>query len=831
MEPFGSGDFLQGFFEESDEHLFTINQNLLRLEELNSIPERAESESGRIEQAERLAELFRSYHTLKGLAGMVGLPDAALLSHALESLLRAAQNGALPLDAALIDTLILETGVLSAVIHALRAGAPAAPQIAAHLERLEALLHPERPAPARQEVAAEQKVPKARQEVAAEQEVPAEQKVPADEQVPAATPVGEAASITTLLPGLSRYPDLLRSLGDLEERKIRAAVHDGQSLALVTFTSSAERSMRGETVDWVRQRIQEQGSLIKGAPSITDGVMRFLFLIAAPQPLPAGVEIADEMIPLPVNPLAEDARWKESPVQPTRADPVRSAQSSAQATESPVTPAPAPAAGARTGQARSYRPSASVASATAASAAAASATAASAMVASTAAASATAASASTAVTVVRVELSRLDELLHFASELFLLRARLGETIHQLNGAPTAARRELQSTYVQMGRKMRGLRQAILHARMVPLAETFNHMPLVVRDLARASQKEVRIEIQGEMVEVDKLLVERLLDPLIHLVRNAITHGIETPAERAAQGKPAQGRLVVRGAPEGDHILIEVSDDGRGMDLPAIAERARQLGWRKSSQPVSHEEALEWITRPGFSTHGEADLAAGRGVGLDVVQRMVRSFGGRLSMETAPGVGTTFRLRLPLTLVVIDALLVRSGADRYAIPRDAVERMIEFEPAQVVRVEGGEMLPLPDGYALLYRLDHLVGSPPVQSANGSPLPARSPNDASVPERLYGMILAPDFHSVSVLDGAPARWEPRAGTQPPLLKQPPLPQQRPLLVVDRVYGMQEVVVQNLTDPLLAQPGIAGATEMGDGSVVLILDLPTLLRQGQP
>jgi two-component system chemotaxis sensor kinase CheA len=325
--------------------------------------------------------------------------------------------------------------------------------------------------------------------------------------------------------------------------------------------------------------------------------------------------------------------------------------------------------------------------------------------------------------------------------------------------------------------------------MVPLAETFNRMPLVVRDLARTSQKEVRLVIQGENTEVDKQLVERLLDPLIHLVRNAITHGIELPAERARLGKPEQGTLTLSAVTEGDHILVAVTDDGRGVDLDHVAERAVSLGWHAADEPLAAAEAFEIMAQPGFTTRGEADMGSGRGVGLDVVNRGVRSFGGRIRMETTLGQGTTFKLLLPLTLVIVDVLFVRAGKERFAVPRDAVERVIEIESGKITRAESGEMIQEANGFLVLHRLATLMGAG---------------NSASPPRKMFGLIASEDHEFGQENNG---------GQQ--------------VLMVDQVIDMREVVVHTLTDPLVARPEFDGATEMGDGSVILILDVQRLLR----
>jgi two-component system chemotaxis sensor kinase CheA len=313
------------------------------------------------------------------------------------------------------------------------------------------------------------------------------------------------------------------------------------------------------------------------------------------------------------------------------------------------------------------------------------------------------------------------------------------------------------------------------------------MPLAVRELARASGKELLLVMEGETTEVDKHLVERLLDPLLHLVRNAIIHGIETPSERIVAGKRSQGTLTLRGVPQGENILITVSDDGRGIDFEKILQKAISLGLLKpergmpGSSPLTCSEVLELICQPGFTTRGEADLGAGRGVGLDIVLKMVQSIGGKLDLGSAPGQGTTFLLYLPVSLTIVSALIVRCGEERCAIPQRMVDQVIEIDPAQISRVEGGELYPFRQDSLTLLRLSELFH-----------LPCSRP-----PSRfLYGLVS-------SEAD------------------------RRKALVVDQLVGLREIVVHTIVDPLIARPGIMGASELGDGSLILILDLPSLFK----
>ena len=690
MDEFSANEFRQGFLEEAGEHIQSIHQNLLRLDELLT---GGEEDTG-AEQTQIINELFRSFHTIKGLAGMVGLAEASQVSHAMETVLQAARSGKVQVEPRLTDQLLEGTRVLQAVVNTLNKAGQAMPETGAVIEQLQRLLEPP---------VAEETSP-----VAAAPEPPA-----------APAGVGAEGSIErdllAVLPDLKAYPEILKTLGKIELQKIRRLAQAGQLFSLAFFTPSLEKSARGENVDFVRSRLNELGAVIKAVPLMQSGSIHFTFLAAADHIIDAAAVPLDEVIPLAIQPPAA-ARQR-------------------------------PVSGAQPGPAREVSRS----------------------------------------TVVRVELDRLDELVRYAGDLVILRARLGESLAQLNGAPVQVKRELNQTYQQLGRTLRDLRRAILRARMVPLAEVFNHMPLVVRDVARSTGKSARLKVEGENAEVDKMLVERLLDPLIHLLRNAVIHGIEPPDERVAAGKPAQGNLLLRGVPEGDHILITVADDGRGVDLARVQEKAELLGWVEQEHPLTRADALELLTRSGFTTRDQADLSAGRGMGLDIVSKMVRSVGGSLALETTPGQGTTFVIRLPLTLMIMDALVVQVGTEWYAVPRDMVDEVIEIYPQDLVTLESGEMLHFRGAAVVLHSLARLIDLPPASQ----PEPP--------PRCRYGLLRRSAVHHEA-------------------------------LVVDRVISLREVVVHTLTEPLIARPGIGGATELGDGRVILILDLPVLFRLGK-
>lgn len=378
--------------------------------------------------------------------------------------------------------------------------------------------------------------------------------------------------------------------------------------------------------------------------------------------------------------------------------------------------------------------------------------------------------------VVRVDLSRLDELMRITGELVIHRSRFEqELVRTARSSAAIERDEMEEVNDLLARSLRDLREAIMRVRLVPVAEIFSRMPFVVRDLARETGKRVRLALSGQQTEIDKFLIERLKDPLLHLVRNSVSHGIEEAAERRQSGKPEEATISLSATTVGDHVLIGVADDGRGVDAERVAQRAREQGLRVPDV-LDGPALLALLCEPGFSTRDEADRAAGRGVGMAVVNNTVRELGGTLTMESTPGSGTRFVLRLPLTLAIAEAFIVSSGSQTFAVPQTFVQEIMQMETSVVHRVNGTELLPYRDGVLPLFHLSSLVRS------------------ASASARALVLVLSSDRGSVG-------------------------------LVVDQVHGQREVVVRSMRDPLLKVPGIAGATELGDGRPILILDAAAL------
>ena len=385
-----------------------------------------------------------------------------------------------------------------------------------------------------------------------------------------------------------------------------------------------------------------------------------------------------------------------------------------------------------------------------------------------------------APSVARVELSRLDAVMRLVGDLVVSRSRMEGLLRQSASGDLAGIRDgLEETSAAMERQIRQLRESVMRIRLVPIGEVFERLRFTARDAIRESGKQVALAFHGQGTEIDKLVVDRMLEPLLHLVRNAVTHGIEAPAERIARGKPAQGTLTLRAAASGDRIVIDVEDDGGGIDVEAVARRARASGLLDADETLGDAQLLDVLCAPGFSTRAEADRTSGRGVGMEVVRSTVRALAGELTLETAPGLGTRFVIDLPLTLMILDALIVDIGGQQMAVPQPALREILQVERSAVVAFENNEVISYRGGVLPILSLARIFGLPSAPSTS-----------------LYLLVVGSEASPVG-------------------------------LAVDRLHGLREIVVHPVPDPLVAVPGVGGATELSDGRVSLILDTAALVR----
>ena len=384
---------------------------------------------------------------------------------------------------------------------------------------------------------------------------------------------------------------------------------------------------------------------------------------------------------------------------------------------------------------------------------------------------------------VRVDLARLDDLMRMVGELVITRARLGESLAHLSSSEaTASLDSLVEANDRIEHQLRTIREGVMRIRLVSVGEVFERMRFAMRDVAREAGKSIRLEFSGQETQIDKLVVDRMLEPLLHLVRNSASHGIENPAERRARGKPAEGVISLRAQTAGDRIVLEVEDDGGGIDTARVVKRASEMGLVPADAELLPDALLDIICSPGFSTRETADLSSGRGVGMAVVRTTIRALGGELFVHSEVGRGTRFTIELPLTLMITDALLMEIGDQAMAIPQVTLREIVPYEPSAVTRFENNEVLSYRERVVPLVNLAALFRLPSKPDA-----------------RRHVLIVGSDTHLAG-------------------------------LVVDRIIGLREIVVHPLTDPLTAVPGVAGATELADGRVSLILDAGALVKRSR-
>jgi two-component system chemotaxis sensor kinase CheA len=382
---------------------------------------------------------------------------------------------------------------------------------------------------------------------------------------------------------------------------------------------------------------------------------------------------------------------------------------------------------------------------------------------------------------IRVGIEKVDQLINLVGELVITQAMIEQRTVSLD--PMLHERLLNSVS-QLTRNTRDLQEAVMSIRMMPMDYVFSRFPRMVRDLASKLGKKVEFVTHGAATELDKGLIERIVDPLTHLVRNSIDHGIETPSVRAAAGKSETGRLSLSAAHQGGNIIIEVSDDGGGLNRERILAKAKQNGLLVSDN-MSDADVWQLIFEPGFSTAEVVTDVSGRGVGMDVVKRNITSMGGVVDIRSAKGFGTTISISLPLTLAILDGMSIKVGEEVYILPLGYVVESLQPEPADVKEISGqGRVVKVRGDYLPLIPLYQMFGITPIFT-----------------EPSEGILV------ILESDGRKAA-----------------------LFVDDLVGQQQVVVKNLESNYRKVAGISGATILGDGGVSLIIDVAALLRSSR-
>lgn len=630
--------------------------------------------------------LFRSAHSLKGVAGMFGFEGMSELAHHLEDVLDGLRMGRLAPESPALDLLDEIVELVSGLIE--REGDPAGAQ--ADVQTMIGRIHAALDAPA--------------------------------------APAADAE-----LGGLDA--SLLRALTEYEEHRLRDSVRRGLAIHLVE--ASFEILSFEEGLSELTRAVREVGEVISTLPApgdAPDSQIRFSLLVGAPL-------------------RAEDLRNR---IDVPGAS-VHELRASVAAVAAPLTPAALsagddlaavdPLGDATRGDGGELESLKSISE------------------------------------TVRVDIRKLDELMNLVGELVIQRGALGAIAERLIRDPVTAKigRELGKIHKTFERRLADLQAGVLEVRMVPLRQVFEKLSRVVRRLRRDIGKDVRLEVRGGDTELDKLIVEQLADPLMHVVRNAFDHAIETPAERSAAGKPPEGLIRVDALQRGNHVVIQVSDDGRGIDPAAVMRRAAALGLVDlDDTSLTRKQILDLIFAPGLSTADEVTETSGRGVGMDVVRENVNALGGIVHVDSEPGRGTRVSFTLPITLAIIQAVLVGVGDQRFAIPLGAVLETLLVDPATIQRSEGREFLNL----------------------RGEPLALR---------RLHAEFELP---------------APPAGARQAVVVVG-LGDARLGVLVDRLEGQQDAVIKPIQGPIRNVRGIAGATELGSQGTVLVIDVAALVE----
>ncbi|APR34076.1 chemotaxis protein CheA [Paraburkholderia sp. SOS3] len=759
--------FYQTFFDEADELLAQMEQLLLNLNVGQPDPE-------------DLAAIFRAAHSIKGGAATFGFTALTETTHILESLLDRARNNELVLRKDMIDTFLETKDVLSGQLADYRASqepdAAVAAAICAKLERLNAenrfgadtsaAAAPAQPAAA--PAAAPTIAPAAAQAPAGS---PPEHVV--DQAVDAANArhgIDAAASTTTAAPATSGAADAagphlkitLRGVGEKDEALLAEELGNlGQIVGQVKtggdLTLWLETDVPSDDIVAVLCFVIDESQISVGRGSAPAGDAQ-VEAAAAP-----ATQAVDAVPPAAAQPAAAAA----APA---------AAEQAAAASAAPV-PAAAPAA--------SAAPAATAVAAPAAPAAAASTS-----VAAPAAASQQqsaeqdrkarpAAAASAEGSSIRVGVEKVDQLINLVGELVITQAMLAETTSTFD---PALHDRLYNGMAQLERNARDLQEAVMSIRMMPMDYVFSRFPRLVRDLAAKLGKEVELVTFGQATELDKSLIERIIDPLTHLVRNSLDHGIETVEARRAAGKDGTGQLVLSAAHHGGNIVIEVSDDGAGLRRDKILAKAMKQGM-SVSESMTDEEVWNLIFLPGFSTAEQVTDVSGRGVGMDVVKRNIQSMGGHVEITSHAGKGSTTRIVLPLTLAILDGMSVKVGNEIFILPLNFVMESLQPRAEDIYTVANGER---------------------VVRVRGEYLPLVA------------------LHEVFNVDGA--RTDPTQGIVTIMETEG----RRFAMLIDELVGQQQVVVKNLETNYRKVHGISAATILGDGSVALIVDVAALNRE---
>ena len=680
--------YMDMFLDESHEHLQSLNEGLLRLEE-------------NMEEIDAVNDIFRNAHTLKGMSATMGFAKIAELTHEMEDVLDLVRKSQLKLNEDIMDTLFKCLDSLEQMVDSVGNGEAEDVVDVSDLVAKLSSISKGTPAPAADGAAAA---------------------APA-----AAAPAGEAAAGATL------------DLDDIDLDVMKKAKEAGMNLFHIKVTLMETCVLKAARSVMVMHALDEVGDVLKSIPPAEDLEQEkfersFDVLIATSgdaEAMQNAVDTVSEIEDIAVTAVDPDKIGKEAAPAPAAAP--AAAAPAAKAAPAPKKEAGKPAAAPAKKQHQSQS--------------------------------------------VRVDIEKLDTLMNLMGELVINKVRLeqiGQT-HRLS--------DLMETLEQMDRVTGDLQNIVMKVRMVPVSAVFNRFPRMVRDVSKELGKDINLTIEGEETELDRTVIDEIGDPIMHLLRNSLDHGVESPDKREAKGKPRTGEVGLIARHEGNNVVIMITDDGAGIDADKIRRKAVEKGMISQSEADSLDDAdaVRLIFLPGFSTAEQITDISGRGVGMDVVRSKIEALSGHVDVETHIDEGSVFKIKLPLTLAIIQAMLVRVQEEMYAIPLTSIDSTINIEPSDIQTVQNKEVIVLRGEIIPIIRMEEALQVPHMKDS--------------------------DEHFVVVVHAGEAK----AG-----------------IVVDNLIGQQEIVIKTLGNLFAGLKLFGGATVLGDGRVALILDVATMIQQ---
>lgn len=685
--------YLSMFIDESNDHLQSLNEKMLELE-------------NNPDDISIVQVIFRSAHTLKGMAATMGFEDLSSLTHQMENVLDLVRNEKLKMQEFIFDTLFKSLDALQMMVQDITQGGEGKADVSDIVDALQSIVRGD----------------------FAEGGSSAASK-------PAAA--GAAANSTSAI-----------QLDQYQYSVLEQSITEGHKVLYIEVAIREDCQLKAARAYLVFDLLERFGEIVKSSPSVQDIEQEkfdrsfSLYYITQKD----SAEIQSMIMNLSEIDSAQVAALDHETLAQLNAGAKEAA-----ATAEAVAPAPAPAPAQAPSQPVPAKPAAAPEAKTNAR---------------------PAGGASAPARTIRVDIERLDVLMNLLSELLIDRARLEQL------ATEVKRSDLTETVEHMSRVGSDLQNIVLKLRMVPVDTVFNRFPRMVRDLAKSLDKKIDLNIVGAETELDRTVIDEIGDPLVHLLRNAVDHGVESTAERIAAGKPEAGTIQLRAFHSGNHVFIEIEDDGHGIDRNKVLQRALKNGIIKESEAASmtDEQVYMLLFAPGFSTAEVISDISGRGVGLDVVKSKIESLSGAVSVESKLGVGTKFSVQLPLTLSIISAMLIKVGEEKYAIPLSSIVETGLIRRDQIREVHGYTMV--------AYRDTHI---PFMSLAKLFDIPGFSENDEEETE-------------IVVI---------RKGDR------------LAALAIEDFIGQSEIVIKNLGKYLPSIQGVAGATILGDGQVALIID----------